>query len=128
VHQQLRPLKSDADLAHKIALQSVLAAWRPTQGIYRLDPDVGLALACSPVEGEIPASALRRLPEWAVYVETDPAWLPAIGMPHIQGFWATMDWHSEEGDELRVVYDTDKGPILALLPLSDGSTVNSESC
>jgi hypothetical protein len=42
-----------SDLAHAIALQSVLAAWRPTQGIYRYDRDVGLALACTPIDGPI---------------------------------------------------------------------------
>jgi hypothetical protein len=120
-HQLAQPGRSD--LAHAVALQSVLAAWRPTQGIYRLDPDVGMALACSPLSGEIPVAALRRLPEWCVYVETDPDWLAIDGLPPVHGFWLTLDWHSEQGDEARMVVDHGDALTLSLLPLPDGRTI-----
>lgn len=47
-----------------------VAQWRPTQGIYRFDPELYDAIVSTPLEGDIPADVLTRLPEWCVYIET----------------------------------------------------------
>ncbi len=47
----------------------VLGAWRLTQGIYRFDPDLYDALLETDIRGPLPPEVLKRLPEWAVYVE-----------------------------------------------------------
>jgi hypothetical protein len=47
-----------------------IGTWRVTQGIYRFDDELLRALAETPLDISLPASLLTRLPEWAVYVET----------------------------------------------------------
>lgn len=59
-------------------------AWRTTQGVYRFDPTLYGELVATPVTGPIPTDILKRLPEWAVYVETPglfhPNGLPLLGV------------------------------------------------
>src|SRR5690606_8718894 len=43
---------------------TTLAAWRMTQGIYRIDPALYDALITTDLAGDIPANVLMRLPEW----------------------------------------------------------------
>lgn len=57
------------NIADHVALIGALAAWRPTQGIYRFDPDLYDALIRSPVTGVLPCELLQRLPAWCVYIE-----------------------------------------------------------
>ncbi|MGO4815337.1 AcrVA2 family anti-CRISPR protein [Cupriavidus sp. 2MCAB6] len=57
-------------LVTHLQLVATIAAWRVTQGIYRIDPTVYDALCATPVTGELPAALLRHLPEWCVYLET----------------------------------------------------------
>lgn len=47
---------------------ATLAAWRHTQGIYRVDPDLLGALLATPIT-RVPVDVLMRLPEWGIYVE-----------------------------------------------------------
>lgn len=47
-----------------------VAAWRATQGIYRLHPSLYEALLETEMDWELPAHLFERLPEWCVYVET----------------------------------------------------------
>jgi hypothetical protein len=56
-----------------VARVAALAAWRPTQGIYRFDSTLLQDLLATPVDGDIPGEHLQRLPEWCVYVELDSA-------------------------------------------------------
>jgi hypothetical protein len=49
---------------------TTLACWRMTQGIYRVDPALFEALITTPINGDIPAAVLLRLPEWCIYIET----------------------------------------------------------
>lgn len=49
---------------------TAMANWRMTQGIYRFDPTLYAALADTPLDGDLPADVLLRLPEWCIYVET----------------------------------------------------------
>jgi hypothetical protein len=78
------------------------ASWRPTQGIYRFDPTLYEAIITTPVEGEIPAALLQRLPEWCVYVETSGLHAPLASgkLAPLMGFWATLE-HLDEEDHLR---------------------------
>lgn len=48
---------------------AALAAWRPTQTIYRFDGTLFDALADTPVTGKLPTEVLTRLPGWSVYIE-----------------------------------------------------------
>lgn len=50
--------------AGNISVVAALAAWRPTQGIYRFAPEVLDALWQTDLAGELPAEHLTRLPEW----------------------------------------------------------------
>lgn len=65
-----------ASLASEIA---TLSAWRMTQGIYRYDPALYPALVDTPLDGALPASIIRRLPEWCVYIETPGLTVPTTG-------------------------------------------------
>ncbi len=85
-----------AALATQLA---ALTAWRMTQGIYRIDPDVYAAVVDTPLNGDVPADALLRMPEWCVYIET-PGMTWLAGEP-VYGFWAHLD---RESDGTPVVY------------------------
>lgn len=63
---------------------AMLAAWRTTQGVYRIDPALEQHLCATPVAGSFPAAVLQRLPEWAVYV-------PFSLFPGARGFLAMLD-------------------------------------
>jgi len=83
-----------------------LAAWRPTQGIYRFHPTLLEALWETPVTGELPVELLRQLPEWCVYVET-PGRSVGEGKP-IHGFFAQLVHRPElERDDLLLGLDFD---------------------
>jgi hypothetical protein len=87
------------------------AAWRVTQGIYRIDPDLYAALIDTPVTGDLPCDVFYRLPEWCVYVET-----PGLewGAARLYGYWAHLEWDANNGSqELRLLLDTEG----ALLPM-----------
>jgi hypothetical protein len=49
---------------------AALGSWRGTQGVYRFDQDLYEAVRATPIECDLPAEILYRLPEWCVYVET----------------------------------------------------------
>lgn len=100
----------------EISRVAALAAWRPTQGVYRFDPDVMAALLSTPISGDLPVEHLHRLPEWCVYVELPPE--------RAHGFFAHLEYDPEnERTELRFLLDSDQG----LMPLAlhlDGGTVD----
>jgi len=90
-----------------------MATWRITQGIYRFDPAVYQAVIDTPLNGDIPASILTRLPEWCVYVETPG--LITIGKHGepiaIYGAWARLSSGGQTSDsdliDLVLGLDTD---------------------
>lgn len=107
--------------AHHVGILGALAAWRMTQGIYRIDPALYSALIATPLDRDLPRDPLYRLPEWCVYVETpDLVWQVAGETRPIHGVWAHLDWDERvEGhpqDELRLVLDTARTPAEALDP------------
>lgn len=98
----------------EIARLAALAAWRQTQGVYRLDPTLLAELLETPLDGDVPAAHLERLPEWCVYVE--------LGLPGQHGFFAHLEWDAnEERTELRLLLDTDDG--LQPMALHLGGTI-----
>ena len=47
-----------------------IGAWRLTKKIYRFAPSLRDALMATPLSGEIPCETLKRLPEWAMFIDT----------------------------------------------------------
>lgn len=91
---------------------AALAAWRPTQGIYRFDSTLYSALIDTPLTGDLPCEVLRHLPEWCVYIETPGyAWMGTT----LHGFFAHLEYDPEAGgrEELRLLIDADD----ALVPV-----------
>ena len=87
----------------EVSRVAALAAWRPTQGIYRFEPTLLRELLDTPVTGDLPTDHLHRLPEWCVYVE-----LPASAGAY--GFFAHLEWDDGDGRaELRLLIDSDDG-------------------
>ncbi len=107
------------DRAHHVAVMSALAAWRMTQGIYRYDETLRDAVLQTPLDGELPTAHLYRLPEWCVYVETDPATTTISGRA-VHGFFAHLECDVARGDtpELRLLLDVADDPRQ---PYADGS-------
>lgn len=91
----------------------VLAAWRPTQGIYRYHPDVLEALWNTPVTGDIPSEVLFAIPEWCVYIETPhkPLWtaFPEVGDAPILGYFALLNADTRDGANASLRFDLDCG-------------------
>lgn len=100
-----------------VARLTALAAWRPTQSIYRFDPALYASLIETPV-GKLPVDVLYRLPEWCVYIETPG--LHWLGGPLV-GFFAHLEWDaaSDGRPELRLLLDLDSpdGPTLLGQPI-----------
>lgn len=111
------------ELAGDVSRLGALAAWRVTQGIYRLDETLLDELWQSDVDGSLPVETLLHLPEWCVYVETPGR---TFGGRPLHGFWAHLEEDSHEGGvgaprvELRFVLDTDEGLIGLPLHLGRG--------
>jgi hypothetical protein len=96
---------------HHPSVIGALAAWRPTQGIYRFDPAIYEALIDTPPTRELPVEPLFRLPEWCPYLETPGLkWTVAGEERRIHGAWAHLDLSARTGGmiepELRIVLDT----------------------
>ena len=80
-----------------VAVIGALAAWRATQGVYRLHDELLDAVWETPVD-QMPAEVLYQLPEWCVYVET-----PGRA---IDGFYAHLERDARDGrPELRLLLD-----------------------
>lgn len=73
-----------------VAEIGAIAAWRASQGIYKIHPDLIDPLSDTPL-GEIPAEWLFQLPEWCIWVDVEPA-----------GFFAHLESDAKTGrPELR---------------------------
>jgi len=84
-----------------------LAAWRVSQGIYRIDPTIMSALMNTRIKGEVPVNEIMKLPEWCIYVMTPG--MTVCEMP-IYGFFAYLDsaTYSQRSNlptELRILLD-----------------------
>jgi len=110
--EEMNPTMLAAQAAD-IGRLGALSAWRPTQGVYRFDPTLIEALIETSVEGDLPASVLKRLPEWCVYVEyaSGNEQFPAVG------FFAHLEWDvNTQIEELRLLVDM--GGFESLIPFT----------
>lgn len=107
------PLRS-AQKLQEVAKLAAFAAWRATQGVYRFDPTVFEQLWNTPVEGDLPAEVLLRLPEWCVYVETPGKY---FGKFLLHGFFVHLEYDNAGRSELHLLLDTAKGFYLVPLHL-----------
>jgi hypothetical protein len=86
-------------------LLATIAAWRPTQGIYRFDTELSEELMNTPLTGDLPCDVLHYLPEWCVYVET-----PLSEKIGSYGFFACLDSTTSPSNErqlaLHLTFDT----------------------
>ncbi|MEA3641754.1 MAG: hypothetical protein VBE63_17715 [Lamprobacter sp.] len=99
-----------------VARLGALAAWRPTQGIYRFDPDLFTALWDSPISDELPCELLRRMPAWCVYIELDEQRCSE----GFYGFFAHLEYDPNNArEELRFLLDTKEA--LTPVPLHLGA-------
>ena len=115
------------EVAAEVAILAPLAAWRPTQGIYRFDPSLAEALDATDADREIPADILRGLPEWCVWIDLEGR--EVLGAP-MAGFFARLDRLGERGDDELVLLLVDEDetrrdePLQMYLPLV-GSLVDA---
>lgn len=106
------------ELLSGVGALATLAAWRPTQGIYRYHPDVLAALWDTPVDGNIPSEVLHALPEWCVYIETPGRQWNGLEM---FGFFAFLESDANDGrEELRLMVDSGT-ELNGALPIHLGS-------
>lgn len=102
-------------IAADIARLAALAAWRVTQGIYRIDPALLPRLWETPVSGDIPIDVLLHgFPQWCLYVETPES-------EEMVGFFAHLEWDVErKRPELRLLIDRPDGRLVPI-PLHLGA-------
>lgn len=106
-----------------VARLAALGAWRYSQGIYRLDPDLYQAVIHTPPTDSIPNEALLHFPEWCLYVETPG--LSWFDRP-LYGFFAHLEYDTKQHHtELRLLFDGEE--LLAPFPLhlNGGSLLES---
>lgn len=106
---------------------AALAAWRCTQGIYRVQPTLLAELLDTPITGDLPADVLTRLPEWCVYVET-PGHIYGgelgVGGERrvLAGYWAHLESDATTGRaELRLVLDLERNDMIGLAVFLGGT-------
>ena len=115
--------KTKEEVLGTVATTQGLAAWRMTQGIYRIDPTVYADLIATPVTGDVPLEVLRHMPEWCVYIETPT---PVVSSPQDVsitpvGLWY---WLDEKPFDLYIAYDLGRPPPLGYIKKSGRSVEN----
>jgi hypothetical protein len=103
------------DDLYKTDILSAMAAWRPTQGIYRFAPALLDALLETSVTGAIPAEVLHRIPEWCVYLEVERE----VHGHQLHGAWAHLDINNRGDEVLRLVISYGADCLLFSVPLTD---------
>ncbi|CAH2603475.1 conserved protein of unknown function [Rhodovastum atsumiense] len=97
---------------------AAIGAWRYSQGVYRIDPDLQAALTETVVKGPIPSEVLYRLPEWSSYVE--PGAQLKYGPFTILGFWVYLEWDvNQRRPELRFLLDVGSEVMPVILHIGD---------
>ncbi len=77
-----------------------LGTWAKTQGIYRFDPTIYDALIGTPLTGNIPSSALQRMPEWCMYLETPG--LVLFTNIKIHGCWIMNEYVADDSGKSEI--------------------------
>ena len=84
-----------------------IGAWRYSQGIYRVDPELLTALANTPITGTLPSGLLLRQEAWSLYIETPGM---TLGGKLLHGFWMHPEFDvGHQQPELGLVLDCDDG-------------------
>ena len=94
----------EASMNHTINPATITAAatWKLSQGVYRFDYDLYESLINQPMDDKLPCDALKRLPEYCVYIETHNA---KLGSEPIDGFFAHLEQDMNDfREELRFVF------------------------
>ncbi|WP_028008657.1 AcrVA2 family anti-CRISPR protein [Solimonas flava] len=109
------------DRASHPAIITALATWRMTQGIYRYDATLRDEVLRTPLDGDLPTAHLYRLPEWCVYIETDPETTRWSERP-LHGFFVHLEYDIARNGmpELRLLLDCADDPRQ---PFADDSLV-----
>jgi len=103
---------------------TALATWRVSQGVYRFDSELFIALIGQPFEGNIPCETLKRLPEWCVYIETNNF---KSGDINVEGFFAHLESDiANNRTELRLLLVSSTGANVPV-PLHLGDWTLEES-
>lgn len=94
----------------EVAVIAALGAWRVAKDIYRFDRTVFEELWQTPVEGDLPAEVLERLPAWCCYVPfPEPRYLSFSATPnefYAHGFFVHLEHDVNSGRrELRFLID-----------------------
>lgn len=93
-----------------------VTAWRPTQSVYRFDPDLADALLDTPLDGELPVDVLERLPEWCVWVDATA---------RTPGFFAFLEHDANTARrELRFECQGDEGLLVPIILHLDAGTID----
>lgn len=81
--------RSPLDIARLVQPYTMYAAWRMTQGIYRIDPTLYADLVDTEIAGDLPSDVLMHLPEWCIYIETPGLQLAGVagGTYTARGAW-----------------------------------------
>lgn len=112
------PSNIDLNLGGGVGL-SVLASWRMTKGIYRIDPLLYNSLMNTSLGGKLPSKVFEQLPQWCVYIETPNLSMPSI---NIHGVWcARLEDTEVDGsisDTLVLLLNTDTLLIPLVLDLT----------
>lgn len=100
-----------------VGILGALAAWRITQGIYRIDPDLFAALWTTSLTGNLPGELLYRIPEWCVYIEAPKGY--ELNSQPLYGWFVHLEYDVNSGrSELRFVFDLEGGLVSYMLHLS----------
>jgi hypothetical protein len=106
-------------LGPEVGIVGALTAWRVTQGIYVVDPQVFDALWETPLTGELPHQLLHHLPEWCVYIACPQPRLVLSTSHALHGFYVHLEWDVEtHEEELRFLLDTTTTLGPTLIPLA----------
>lgn len=90
-----------------------LAGWRLTQGVYAFDPALYDAVIHTPMNRDVPADPLYRLPQWCVYIATPGLAYPSTPGITVRGAWLYLT-PTDAADMLVAVLDLD-GPNVPLV-------------
>lgn len=108
------PNRLGLDRIGEVARLAALAAWRPTQGIYRFAPALRAAILAQPPPAVLPCDRLYRLPAWCLYLELHD-------LDPLRGVFAHLEWDANaQRPELRLLFDRADPDALVPLPLHLG--------
>lgn len=99
-------------MARDSSLLAALAAWRPSKGIYKFEPEIAEALIRTPINGNIPVESLLMMPAWCVFIDIQEIGLKYDGEP-VSSFFVWLDHNLDNcgGPALRFLLDMPKDMV-----------------